>query len=299
MIRKTLYILSSLIILLLITIVIWQVPKWQVNAYRTRFDNSTLAALTPKERIEFETNLISAENSARTTVAQSIGGLLLILSLGATWYNIKETLRVTEEGKITERFSKAIEMLGNDHIEIKLGGIYALERIAKDSQKDHWTIMEVLSSYVREKATELRSSEAPATYNYNADIRAILTVFSRRKWVATEGSRKLNLTSTNLGGARLSEAHLSGANFIGANLHGADLSNAFLNGADLMRANLSKANLKGADLSNAFLFGANLKGAHLNRANLNGAHLNRADLNGADLTDVRNLPETETELPKP
>ena len=35
---------------------------------------------------------------------------------------------------------------------IRLGGIYALERIARDSEKDHGPIMEVLTAYVREKA---------------------------------------------------------------------------------------------------------------------------------------------------
>lgn len=33
-----------------------------------------------------------------------------------------------------------------------LSGIYALERIAQDSKKDHWPIMEILTAYVRENA---------------------------------------------------------------------------------------------------------------------------------------------------
>ncbi|WP_062294251.1 hypothetical protein [Nostoc piscinale] len=35
---------------------------------------------------------------------------------------------------------------------MRLGAIYTLERIAKDSAKDHWTIMEVLTAFVRENA---------------------------------------------------------------------------------------------------------------------------------------------------
>ncbi len=38
------------------------------------------------------------------------------------------------------------------NLEVRLGGIYALERIARDSPKDHWTIMEVLTAYVRENS---------------------------------------------------------------------------------------------------------------------------------------------------
>src|SRR4028118_2289012 len=59
---------------------------------------------------------------------------------------------LAEQGQITERFTKAIDQLGSDNISIRLGGIYALERIAKDSERDHWTIMEVLSAFVRENA---------------------------------------------------------------------------------------------------------------------------------------------------
>ena len=35
---------------------------------------------------------------------------------------------------------------GDDNMAIRLGGIYALERIAKDSEKDHGPIMEVLTA---------------------------------------------------------------------------------------------------------------------------------------------------------
>jgi hypothetical protein len=59
---------------------------------------------------------------------------------------------VAQEGQITERFTRAIEQLGNERMEVRLVGIYALERIANDSDKDYWTIMETLTAYVRENA---------------------------------------------------------------------------------------------------------------------------------------------------
>jgi hypothetical protein len=34
---------------------------------------------------------------------------------------------------------------------VRLGGIYALERIARDSESDHWAVMEVLTAFVREQ----------------------------------------------------------------------------------------------------------------------------------------------------
>ena len=35
-------------------------------------------------------------------------------------------------------------------VKVRLGGIYALERIANQSERDYWPIMEVLTAYVRE-----------------------------------------------------------------------------------------------------------------------------------------------------
>jgi hypothetical protein len=41
--------------------------------------------------------------------------------------------------RITEGFSKAVEQLGSDKLEVRLGGIYSLERISKESPDDYWT----------------------------------------------------------------------------------------------------------------------------------------------------------------
>ena len=84
-------------------------------------------------------------------------------SLQDTRENSEENLRLAREGQITERFTRAIDQLGatdeanNKKLEIRLGGIYALERIAGDSLamedspgRDYSTVMEVLTAYVRE-----------------------------------------------------------------------------------------------------------------------------------------------------
>lgn len=62
-----------------------------------------------------------------------------------------------QEEHRTERFAKAVEQLGNERIEVNLGGIYSLERLAKDSSRDYGTVIEVLTAYVRERARLDRS----------------------------------------------------------------------------------------------------------------------------------------------
>ncbi|GHG63087.1 hypothetical protein GCM10018779_32330 [Streptomyces griseocarneus] len=62
------------------------------------------------------------------------------------------TLHQNREGQVTDRYTKAISQIASDKPVEQLGGIYALERIMRDSAKDHVTIVEVLAAFVREHA---------------------------------------------------------------------------------------------------------------------------------------------------
>ena len=75
-----------------------------------------------------------------------LAGLAAIGALGTFWLNARtqrftaETLRIseknfqlTERGHLTDHYAKAIEQLGDDNLDVRLGGIYALEQLATDS----------------------------------------------------------------------------------------------------------------------------------------------------------------------
>jgi Pentapeptide repeats (8 copies) len=227
------------------------------------------------------------------------------------WLN-SQVYRLTEQGHITERYTKAIEQLGSDKLDIRLGGIYALERIAVDSGRDHPTVVEVLSAFVREHSHPTHTTAPDRTI---AVVRAAL----RRRWSKpTEASQPspsrqpkppadvgtavtvLGRLPQRPGVARgdLSDALLAGAQLAGVNLAGAQLAGADLAGAWLAGADLAGANLHGADLAGAWLgvrsggtgrsgleqlIPTNLSGANLAWANLAGAQLNQAYLIDADL----------------
>jgi uncharacterized protein YjbI with pentapeptide repeats len=255
------------------------VPHWQVSG----IDNATVQA--------------SQENQNRATLAQMFGGIAIAISLYYTWRRIgiaEEDLKAIKEGQITERFTRAVDQLGaldqfgNPSIEIRLGGIYALERIANESEKDYWPIIEILTAYLRKnssfktvenktfttlsmdiQANETTKKEIPYVDKMSLDVQAILTVIKRRKSFFTNGeSIGLNLQKTHLRGVDLKGTHLEGAH---------------LERADLKEAHLEGAHLEGADLKGAHLEGACLDGAHLERADLNGAHLEGAYLTGTHL----------------
>ena len=63
-----------------------------------------------------------------------------------------EQTRADRERRITESFAKAVEQLGSDKLETRLGAIYTLERIAQESAREYWPIMETLTAFVRERA---------------------------------------------------------------------------------------------------------------------------------------------------
>jgi uncharacterized protein YjbI with pentapeptide repeats len=218
---------------------------------------------------------------------------------------------LTRQGQITDRFARAIDQLGktdargNRVFEVRLGGIYALEQIARDSEQDYWPIMEVLAAYVRQHAPwipeedqqgEEDSREATETTKVlppAPDIQAITAVLRRRNRYFGHGEPEpLDLALTNLSRANLSGAYLSRANLSGAYLRGAYLRGAYLQGANLQQADLQGANLPEADLQEAYLQWSNLQRANLQGANLRGANLQDANLQGANLQQA-NLPEAD------
>jgi uncharacterized protein YjbI with pentapeptide repeats len=168
--------------------------------------------------------------------------------------------------------------LGNDKIDVHLGGIYALEQIAIDSpEKYHWTIVEILSAFIREKRP------FDSTEPVGIDIQAALNVLGRRKVEQDPKYKYINLRKVNLIGVEIQSANLNHIDLSGANLNHVDLSDANLNGSTLKDAILDYANLRETDLSDA-----NFRGATLVNANLKGSNLNNADLSYADLcwTDI-------------
>jgi hypothetical protein len=147
------------------------------------------------------------------------------------------TYCLTQQGQITDRYTRAIEQLGSDKPEVRLGGIYALKRIAKDSVPDGATIAEVLTAFIRGRAPwppsrpDQPSEDTPIKeipfLRYRApDVQAALTALGRQP--SMTASHPLNLSDTDLRRADLSDADLQGARLLGARLQGANVRAAQL-----------------------------------------------------------------------
>jgi hypothetical protein len=104
-------------------------------------DANSLRGLTPEQRA-------TEIDSMRGYLIQAGAG---VLAFGALVYTAL-SFRLSREGHVTDRYTKAIEQLGSERLDVRLGAIYALERIMIDSARDHPTIVEVLAAFVRELA---------------------------------------------------------------------------------------------------------------------------------------------------
>jgi uncharacterized protein YjbI with pentapeptide repeats len=260
-----------------------------------------------KDVVGFEKDKTIIQNGAYTNLVQALGGLVLSMTAWVGYQNFRvgeKNLKVSEDKQVTERFSKSIEHLGNSNqIDIRLGGIYALEQIAIDSAKYHWTIVEILSAFIREKCplddvaqltgnsgkTSLeeqseQKTSVPTYKKVGVDIQAAMTVLGRRKVEQDPPDKRIDLRNVSLPLIEIQKASLSGVNLSGANLSGASLNGANLSDANLRNANLSGARLFEANLSGASLFGINLSGANLRNANLIGINLIGINLSGANLS---------------
>ncbi|MFE5494450.1 pentapeptide repeat-containing protein [Streptomyces virginiae] len=229
-----------------------------------------------------------------TLVAVSLPGLAALGALLFTWMQVGQAskeLRISEHGQITSRFNAAVGNLASPSLDVRLGGIYALQRIMQDSPRDHPTVVSVLAAFAQHHArSSAESLKEPlgGTFDHSPrpDVQAAITSLARRRPEHDAGTvidlRKTDLRGLDFPGeaaVRLPEVHLSDA----------DLRYAFLNGADLRKANLFNANLDGADLEKA-----NLSAASLTGTSLGAATLTNANLRGADVTCGVSLLDPET-----
>ena len=236
---------------------------------------------------------------------------------------------VAEQGQITDRINKAVQGLGaekvvktqrkdsagnltyrkkdddrNDYsqpvmieltkpnLEVRIGAIYSLERIAQDSERDHIQIMEILCAYVRENspATTLVPREPPFEHvTPRTDIATVISVLARRsahqREIETKSRYRLNLSNSELSGMDFLKGDFSGTKFHGARLEGADFQQCKLYGTQFLSALLNYVDWHSADL-----MGARLDSAVINRPkpSLHGMNstLNMAKFVGINLSNA-------------
>jgi len=203
-----------------------------------------------------------------------------LLAMGALVVTARSRAR-SRAGQLADRYALALGQLGCEELDVRIGGIRALERVARDSPGHHPAVTGMLADFIRERSGQHWPPPGPGGQarerSLRPDVQAAITALGRRR------------AERDLGPVDLAGADLTDADLTGADLGGAVLARAVLARADLLAAKLARANLSGADLGGARLTGANLDGADLTDADLTDADLADADLAraefaGAELT---------------
>ena len=169
------------------------------------------------------------------------------------------------------------------NLEVRVGAIFALERIAQDSDRDHIQIMEILCSYVRSNSPAISSEKKPQP-KPRTDIQSAMQVLGRRRPEKVrieraarnsdiEAGYNLDLSNSCFDGLDMSELNFKSAIFRGCQFRNAylrktKLKNAVVEECDLSGADLRKTKFQGARIWNSKLHGANLRGAEFHAASL-------------------------------
>ncbi|MER5459056.1 pentapeptide repeat-containing protein [Micromonospora sp. NPDC002389] len=190
----------------------------------------------------------------------------------------RDELRLFEQGQANERYSRGVEHLGSESLDVRIGGILALEQFANDVPTRAASVREILNSFI--------SVHAP-----RRDVRAVPVVpkvsaggFNPRP-VAHDTQTALATLGRVGGPISLSYLDLGGAAFSG------NYADSWFWATDLSSSAAIRANMKGSvfaysDLSFVFFALTDLRGGNFESANLSGARLERTDLRDANFTNA-------------
>ena len=247
------------------------------------------------------------QNFFGKTDVEVMRNLILTIAGGVTWLFLyrrakaadksaeaaEQNAKTTEQGVTVERLTRAIEQLASDQPSIILGGILGLKQIAESHEEELEKIVQILSTFIRERAPvkEQEPEQEQAELNArNTIISGHRSFFPRNKdqHIQTAVKTLAQIASKLTHEEKSDKSKLSLCN----------LTNCDLRGFEFFQIDFSKFNLTGTDLRNTILDGANLSGTHLFYTTLIGAKLYEANLSGAILclTDLRHAQLFQADL---
>jgi len=278
--------------------------------------------------------LMSTFSSLDADTGPSLGvGTLIIGVLGAPfliWRTIvaQTTVDLAKENHVTDMINKAVEGLGaqkiskyqvrdesgqvrqhedksyvtversEPNIEVRIGAILALERLAKNNLDVHIQIMEILTAYIRENAKASDAEALPETLRNSKDDdnSAINGSLIHQDEAAVEWRRSLSpprmdvaLALSVIGRRSGRQVSVENGYCLGlrdTNLQSADLAGYRWDRALFQRSDLSRAKCHDASFVAANFGGAKLIHTDFQRANLSYSNLGFADYEGESLMNA-------------
>ena len=190
-------------------------------------------------------------------------------TLAGAWFALARHFSQTEADRrrrITESYSKAVSQLASDKIEERLGGIYTLESISKESPDDYWTVMETLTAFVRERSQRNERERTSVGLEERVAKRAYFLWLEADR---PDGKHEEHWAEA-LKREKLGEPPATDINAVLTVIKRRDERNREREKAEDWHLDLSGAVLRRAILIAAHLEGADLREAHLRRGQPHG-----------------------------
>ncbi|MFH9201788.1 pentapeptide repeat-containing protein [Streptomyces anulatus] len=255
---------AALVGVIVFGLLLWKGPWWFDGAHLRTKD------LEPADGVVI-TGFRTALVAVAVALTAAVGLIYTHRNHQATLHQLEHTrakdreqAELTRESQYTDLYVDALKLLATEAspdgsgLTERLGGIYALERVMRDSEKDQAMVVQILAAFVRQRAPredpdeEALGSQIYGTLRPADDVQAALSVLGRRPR-RDQNEGKIDLSFTDLSRVDLMLGRFDYASFKGARLYaavlaGTNLSNADLGGADLRGAQLTLADLRGAKL---------------------------------------------------
>lgn len=293
--------------LLWAVLALWRVPQWQADRW------ASLAGSTPRERFDME-------NASRATLGQILSGVAVVSGLIFAWQQLGSTYRtvqLTEQRAITDRFASAVAQLASGDLSVRMGGVYALEQIARESDREYLPVMQVLAAFIRERRqvvpSPIGAAATPVALDYDAivagieeadnaedrarlmgaliryappdDVRAAVLAIASRTPVQVRLEDGAGIECLDLSFVRLPAMFVPpGATFAGTCIPFGDFFGAELTGVDFSNSLLADASFRGTLIEKARFVDSNLDNAVFVDADASGARFDGANLTDADLS---------------
>lgn len=213
--------------------------------------------------------------------------------------NVSRQIGISEQGHITERFTRAIEQLGSDKLFLRLSAIAALERIGRDSNDstdDVLAVLSLLSGFVREntsieKTDDIKVAASPMPLDILESILALSRLARQYRTFLEENGLYIQLWKTQLSGPHppLSNAYFGRFNFSGASLLGKTFFNSDCHDTKFIKANLDHAMFENLSLEGADFSGAKLNTVLFNEVDMKNVCLDYAHCNVTIFQNPKNM----------
>ena len=211
--------------------------------------------------------------------------------------------------RITDAFTKAVELLGHENVAVRLGGIYALGRLARETKSEHPKIMDIVAAYIRQgskdyakmlvaKAAGVEWDKKEGAKMLDDDLLA--APGDLENVVAKIENMPIDLEAAI---AVIRERDVASDKKLGADGFLFDLSNSYMKNVDfsntsLRRVNLSDCQIHGGiftktDLSGAIMVKSNFAGSDFAKACFRDAQMKGVILDDADLAQAKGLTQAQ------